>query len=189
MMNYASNITPLILTYNEAPNIGRTLAALDWAERIVVIDSFSTDETLDILRAHPRVEVFQRPFDTHAQQWNYGLAQVQSPWVLSLDADYVLSPALLAELAAWVPNSAVAGYYIPFKYCVYGKPLRSAILPPRLALFERSRSHYVDDGHTQLLVLDAQSSQFKNPIHHDDINVAKPTRIELMNRGLNGEGC
>ena len=71
-----STITPLILTYNEAPNIDRTLASLTWASRIVVIDSQSTDATLAILSRYPQVEVFQRPFDTHAQQWNYGLEQV-----------------------------------------------------------------------------------------------------------------
>lgn len=161
-------ITPIILTYNEAPNITRTLDQLAWAERVVVIDSGSTDATLAILAGYPQVEVLYRPFDTHAQQWNFGLAQVRSPWVLSLDADYVLSPALLAELEQWQPQATIAGYYLPFRYCVFGKPLRGGILPPRLALFERSKSHYVDDGHTQLLMLDGSSDHFKHPIHHDD---------------------
>ena len=54
-----NNITPLILTYNEELNIGRTLSKLGWAKRIVVIDSFSTDRTIDILKAHQRVDIFQ----------------------------------------------------------------------------------------------------------------------------------
>jgi len=163
------NITPLLLTYNEAPNIERTLATLNWAARIVAIDSFSTDETLEILRAHPRVEVFQRKFDTHATQWNYGIDQVQSDWVLSLDADYVLSPALLEELQHWQPEPQIVGYYLPFKYCVFGTPLRGTILPPRQALFSRAHARYVDDGHTQILAVEGgQSGHFKHPIHHDD---------------------
>lgn len=161
-------VTPVILCYNEAPNIGRTLEQLRWAKRIVLIDSFSTDETLTISSQFPQVVTFQRQFDTHAQQWNFGLAQVETTWVLSLDADYVLSSALLAELERWVPTPGVVGYFIPFKYCVYGKPLRSAILPPRQALFDRNQSHYLDDGHTQLLTVNGQSGQFKHPIHHDD---------------------
>jgi glycosyltransferase involved in cell wall biosynthesis len=161
-------ITPLILTYNEAPNLARTLGPLHWAERIVVIDSFSTDETLDILRQHPQCEVFQRKFDTHAQQWNYGLEQIDTPWVLSLDADYVLSPALLQELERWQPDPVLAGYFIPFKYCVFGKPLRGSILPPRQALFARDRARYVDDGHTQMLEVDGGSGHFQHPILHDD---------------------
>lgn len=161
-------VTPLILTFNEAPNIARTLDQLHWALRVVVIDSFSTDETLDIIRKYPQCVVFQRQFDTHAQQWNFGVAQVETKWVLSLDADYVLSPALLDELANWLPEAEVVGYYLPFKYCVYGKPLRSAILPPRQALFDRNKAHYIDDGHTQLLVVEGKSGHFKHPIHHDD---------------------
>ena len=91
-----NEITPLILTYNEASNIDRTLQHLTWAEKIVVIDSFSTDETLEILHSYVQVQVFGRKFDTHAKQWNYGLQQVKSPWVLSLDADYIITDELTA---------------------------------------------------------------------------------------------
>src|SRR5437764_327934 len=78
----------LCSTYNEAPNIGRTLGRLHWAKRIVVVDSMSTDETCQIAKKQAGVAVLQRPFDNHASQWNYGLAQVTTEWVLSLDADY-----------------------------------------------------------------------------------------------------
>ena len=53
-------ITPLILTYNEAPNISRTLDSLRWASEVVVVDSFSTDETATIAASHPNVRVIQR---------------------------------------------------------------------------------------------------------------------------------
>ena len=79
---------PPNLTYNESPNIGRILQRLTWAKRIVVIDSYSTDETLEILKSFPQVDVYQRKFDTFANQDNHGLDQITSEWVLSLDADY-----------------------------------------------------------------------------------------------------
>jgi len=91
-------ITPLILTFNEAPNIDRTLQRLSWASTIVVIDSYSSDETLEILQSYPQIQIFQRKFDTHTNQWNYGLQQVKSEWVLSLDADYMLTDDLIAEI-------------------------------------------------------------------------------------------
>ena len=91
-------ITPLILTHNELSNIERTLSKLAWAKRIVVIDSFSTDGTLDILRCDPRVAVFTHEFVDFAGQCNFGLTQIESAWVLSLDADYELSDELLDEL-------------------------------------------------------------------------------------------
>ena len=164
-------ITPLILTYNEGANIGRTLAGLSWAKRIVVVDSFSTDRTLEILAIVPQVEVVQRPFDTHAQQWNAGLDQIASAWVLSLDADYLITPALRDEIALTLPKAGRfgwAGFRIPFRYCVYGRPLRGTVLPPRLALFRRDSGIYIDDGHTQDLQLQGSCSVLRQPILHDD---------------------
>lgn len=162
------SITPVILTFNEAPNIARTLQRLNWAKRIVIVDSFSTDETLDIITAYPQVEVFQRSFDTHAQQWNYGLAQVSTEWVLSLDADYELTEELIIELSQLSPDLSIKGYEIGFQYCVFGKPLRRTILPPRVALFRKQSATYIDDGHTQLLRVQGETKTLSGLIRHDD---------------------
>src|SRR5262245_31225647 len=92
------DITPMIIAYNEEANIERTLDRLTWAHRILVIDSGSTDRTLEIIRSYPRAEVIYRRFDDFASQCNFGIAQVNTSWVLSLDADYELSDALVTEL-------------------------------------------------------------------------------------------
>lgn len=57
-------VTPLVITFDEAPHFERTLRQLTWASTIVVIDSFSTDATPDILRAYPQVEVYRQKFDS-----------------------------------------------------------------------------------------------------------------------------
>jgi glycosyltransferase involved in cell wall biosynthesis len=165
---HLQEITPLILTFNEAPNLDRTLQQLTWAETIVVIDSFSTDETVEILHAYPQVKVIQRIFDTHTTQWNYGLQQVQSEWVLSLDADYIVTDRLIAEIASLSGDTQIDSYFIKFKFCVFGKPLRGTLLPPRQALFRRSQAIYIDDGHTQLLEVKGKSATLVNYIYHDD---------------------
>jgi glycosyltransferase involved in cell wall biosynthesis len=162
------SITPLILTYNEAPNIDRTLQKLTWAEAIIVVDSFSTDTTLEILANHPQVQVLQRQFDSHAAQWNYGVEQVKTDWILTLDADYVLTEELIEELRHLAVDPAVNGYFALFKYCVFGKPLRGTILPPRQILFKREKGIYIDDGHTQLLQVEGQSGKLSGYINHDD---------------------
>lgn len=161
-------ITPVILTYNEAPNIVRSLQKLTWASRIVIVDSYSTDETLEIVGTCPQVEVFQRKFDTHTNQWNFGIEKVDTDWILSLDSDYVLSDELIDEVGHISPPESVSGYFVSFQYCVFGKPLKGTILPPRQLLFRKERSTYVDDGHTQLLTVEGKSDRLKESVLHDD---------------------
>ena len=143
-------ITPLILTYNEAPNIGRTLAQLAWASDIVVVDSFSDDDTLDIVRTFPQARIYQRNFDTHENQWNFGLreTEIASEWVLGLDADYVLTEEFSAELGGLQPPAEVGGYRASFIYCIGGKRISSGVYPPVTVLYRRGNSSYTQDGHT-----------------------------------------
>ena len=106
-----NDITPLILTFNEAPNIERTLGQLAWARDVVIVDSMSTDRTRELATArHPGVRWFERPFTTHAEQWNFGLEEtsISTEWVLALDADFVLSDALVEELKQLRPETASA---------------------------------------------------------------------------------
>src|SRR5689334_12248300 len=97
-----AEITPLVITYNEAANVPRCLERLRWARRILVLDSGSTDETLALTRRFPNVDVIQRPFDTFAGQCNYGLSQIDTTWVLSLDCDYVLGEGFEHEAKALI---------------------------------------------------------------------------------------
>src|SRR5258705_4385454 len=122
-------ITPLILTYNEAPNIARTLEKLRWARDIVVVDSFSNDDTAEIAKSFSSVRLHQREFDSHQNQWNFGLREtgLTTPWVLALDADYVLTDEFIAELKLLQPDTATSGYRAHFIYCIKGKRLRSGI--------------------------------------------------------------
>lgn len=170
------SITPLILTYNEEANIRRVLGRLDWARRIVVVDSGSTDATLSILQADPRVEVLHRSFDTFAAQCNFGLTHVDTEWTLSLDADYVCSEQLIAELRALPDEPVAGGYAAGFRYCVFGRPLRSTLYPARTVLFRRQLAHYVEDGHAHAVVVRGSVGRLEGTIDHDD---RKPLSVWL----------
>lgn len=163
-------ITPLILTYNEAPNITRTLEAVSWAKDIVVLDSFSDDDTLEIAKSFPRVRVFQRTFDCHRKQWEFGLKEtrIATPWVLALDADYVVSDELIHELKNLRPNGQTAGYRANFVYCINGKKLHSGIYPPVTVLYRREAASYIQDGHTQRVALEGPVENLRSPVFHDD---------------------
>lgn len=163
-------ITPILLTFNEEANIARTLAGLKWANDIVVVDSGSTDYGLQILRANSRVRIFQRAFDSHAEQWNYALQEtaIRTRWVLALDADYVLTDRLVTELSSLTPENDVSGYRASFIYCINGRPLWGSLYPPGLVLYRRERGGYVQDGHTQRLRITGKVKPLKSPILHDD---------------------
>jgi glycosyltransferase involved in cell wall biosynthesis len=163
-----SEITPLILTYNEAPNIGRALHQVAWAKRIVVVDSFSTDRTLEIVREFKQVEVFQRSFDSFASQCNYGLERIKTEWVLSLDADYILTDELVKELRGLRPKDDVNAYSAKFLYCVFGKALRGTLYPPRKVLYRLAYAKYEDDGHAHRVSVVGGAAELLSPILHDD---------------------
>ena len=162
-----TDVTPLVITYNEEANIARTLAAISWAQRIVVVDSGSTDKTLAILQAAPNVEVHTRPFDNFASQCGFGLAFIQTAYALSLDADHVMTPELVKEIAGIDPQD-VAGWEAPFTYCIDGRPLRASLLPPRLVLFRTTSGAYENDGHAHRAVVSGRTERLRNPLRHDD---------------------
>lgn len=161
-------ITALILTKNEEPNLRRVLDRLTWLQRVVILDSFSTDTTLDIANSYPNVEVFQRKFDTHGNQWNYGLSLLKSKWALTLDADYVLTSEFIQETKNIIATPQNEAYETTFSFLVFGKKLSGDNTTPRPVLFDIDKCIYFDDGHTQRLKVNGTTGRYKSYILHDD---------------------
>jgi len=183
------SLTALILTYNEQENLHRTLNALAWIPKVLVIDSFSTDRTIEIAGTFPNVAIKQRVFDSLAAQCNYGLDLVQTDWVLSIDADYVVSAELAEEIRSVLKAEVgdqrseisgqksevrgekeveVAGYSAGFRYCVFGIPLRTSLYPPRTVLYRPSRARYWNEGHGHRVVIGGRVEKLNGKIDHDD---------------------
>lgn len=166
-MNLA-DITPVVLTFNEEANLARCLDRLTWAKEVVVLDSHSTDRTAAVAASFANVRVEQRAFDDHTTQWNHAVSLCKTPWMLSLDADYVMSPDVATEVSALEPNPDTTAYYARFRYCIMGKVLRASLYPPRAILFRKDSCTYVEDGHTQLLHVEGQSGELRSVVLHDD---------------------
>lgn len=161
------DVTPLIVSYNEEQNLPRVLAALAWAKQILIVDSGSTDDTAGIAAADPRIRFISRQFEAHANQWNFGLTQVNTEWTLALDADYIC-PAGLAEELERLPAGRDS-YFADFTYAIFGKLLRGALYPARAVLFRTAACHYEQDGHTQRLAVDERrAGRLRSKIIHDD---------------------
>ena len=164
------HITPVLLTYNEEQNVRRTLSRLSWAKDVVVVDSGSTDRTLAILASFSNVRMFKRSFDSHGNQWRYAVdeTQIATDWILRLDADYQMSDALIAEIAALDPNSAVSAYRISFDYAIFSHKLLSSLYPANTILLRRGRFSVRDRGHTEAWDVTGPVGTLSAVITHDD---------------------
>lgn len=163
-------ITPLILTYNEEPNIRRTLQSLRWADRVVVLDSGSTDLTESIARSFLNVDWRLRPFDCHYAQWEYGIhkTNIQTEFVFALDADMSVPPGFVEEMKTHFLDGKFGGGITQFEFRILGQPLVGSIYPPQLRLFRRSGITVTQQGHTQEFSFDGPIYRFTTPIIHDD---------------------
>jgi glycosyltransferase involved in cell wall biosynthesis len=163
-------ITPVVLTYNEAPNIARVLERLRWARDVVVVDSHSTDATRRIVEGFPNTRLFTRPFDSHLDQWTYAIGEtsIGTDWVLRLDADHLLTEAVIGELANLDPPADVVAYLTPFSYSVYGTALRESVYMPAIRLMRRGRTRLYHEGHCERVAADGRVGRLRNPVVHDD---------------------
>ena len=134
----------------------------------MIIDSGSTDLTLEIIGQHPQAVVIRRDFDSAAAQCNFGLTHIDSEWVLSLDADYVLSDGLISEIGSLRPTDNISGFLASFIYRIFGHSLRASVYPKRAVLYRKSSAIYVDEGHTQRVRIQGDLLVLEHPIYHDD---------------------
>src|SRR5512140_3128964 len=112
-----------IVAMNEEANLGRTLASVRWADEIVVVDSGSTDRTCDIAREFG-AKVIHEPWRGYVAQKNYALEVCTQDWILALDADEEVTPALADEIRQAIAANGNRGYAIPRKNLFMGRWMR-----------------------------------------------------------------
>jgi glycosyltransferase involved in cell wall biosynthesis len=125
-----SPVSVIILTYNEAANIRGCLESIqDFTEEVFLVDSFSTDKTLEIARAYTQ-NIFQNPWTHYAgqRQWALHNLPFNNEWILFLDADERLTTALINEITQVLNNEIrkprCGGYYVPRKFIFLGRQIR-----------------------------------------------------------------
>jgi glycosyltransferase involved in cell wall biosynthesis len=96
--NSTIKLSVLIITLNEEEHLEALLSDLDFADEIVIIDSFSTDRTADIAKSYPKVKFTQHKFENFSAQRNFAISQAKNDWILFLDADEFLTPELKQEV-------------------------------------------------------------------------------------------
>ncbi|MCD6578723.1 glycosyltransferase family 2 protein [bacterium] len=164
----------IITTFNEERNIGRCLDSLYWAENINVIDSFSTDKTVEIVNSYDknRVKVIQHKYESPAQQKNWAIEQVKGKWILILDADEVLTEELIKEIKQVISHPSKTGESVAYK--IYrsnfflGKRIRFSGWQNDfvIRLFRKGNGKYNDVMLHEKLIVDGKLGKLKNKMEH-----------------------
>jgi glycosyltransferase involved in cell wall biosynthesis len=163
-------VTPVVLTFNEEPNIERSLASLAWARDVVVLDSGSTDATEAIARSFSNVRWHTRTFDRHGAQWEHAIRStgIATKYVLALDADYAVPEAFVRELEQRYLPGEFDGGIAGFEYRLLGRSLMGSVYPAKAVIFRPSRLTIAQPGHTQEMHVDGSMYRFAAKLIHDD---------------------
>lgn len=121
----SERLTAVILTYNEARHIAACIESVRFADEVLVFDSFSTDTTPEIARA-AGARLLQRAFDDYAGQRNAALEAAGAGWVLFVDADERVTPALAQEVRAAIAGPGAVGFDIPRHNYIFGQLTKGA---------------------------------------------------------------
>jgi glycosyltransferase involved in cell wall biosynthesis len=163
----------LILTHNEALNIADCLWSVAWADEVFVVDSLSSDRTVDIARQHG-ARIHAHAFEGYARQRNWALENLpfSHEWVLVLDADERVPPALAEEIGRALEYNPhdYAGFYLDRRLFFLGRWLKRGGLHPSwiLRLFKREAGQFEDRPLNEHVVLRGPAGYLKHPLDHKD---------------------
>ena len=113
-------LTAVILTLNEAKHIQECVESLAWADKVVVFDSYSDDDTVQLAES-AGATVLQCKFENYAQQRNAALDAIETDWVFFVDADERGTPILGEEIREVIATHVEAGWYVPRHNYIFGK--------------------------------------------------------------------
>jgi glycosyltransferase involved in cell wall biosynthesis len=162
-------ITAAIITYNEEKKIERCLKSLDWVDEIVVIDSFSSDRTVDICKRFTQ-KVYQYSWpNNYAEQKTRAHEHATHDWILFLDADEVVTRALRDEIVSSLNAGLVAhAFAIPRREFFGGKWIKAGGWYPqyKTILYSKSQGAWINPIHEKF-VTRGRTGYLENPILHD----------------------
>jgi glycosyltransferase involved in cell wall biosynthesis len=164
----ALKVSAVIITYNEEQIIEKTLSQLYWCDEIIVVDSYSTDNTVRICTAYG-CKVFSRHFDGYGSQKQFAISQATNDWVLNIDADEVLTDELVQEIIN-LPQSDTqhAGFAFRMnmvflnKEFIYGKESGRYFL----RLFNRQKGGVTGDKVHEGIQVNGPVKKLKHIVHH-----------------------
>ncbi|MNQ28639.1 SPBc2 prophage-derived glycosyltransferase SunS [compost metagenome] len=163
-------LSVLIITLNEELHIKSLLNDIDFADEIIVIDSYSIDRTVSIIESFENIKVIQNQFINYTAQRNFAIDQAQNSWILFIDADEKLSPNLKSEIIATINKKNAANAYLIYRTFMFkNKKLRfSGWQTDKIfRLFNKTNCRYDENRMVhEKLVVNGPIATLKNKIIH-----------------------
>jgi glycosyltransferase involved in cell wall biosynthesis len=181
-----------ILTYNEELDIADCIESASVSDDIIVVDSFSTDQTIEIASRYP-VRIVQHQFESHGKQRTWMLENILTKyeWVYILEADERMTPELFAECLAATKRQDRIGYYVAERVIFMGKWIRHSTQYPRyqLRLFQKGKVWFDDYGHTEREVCDGTTGFLQETYPHYTSGKGLSRWIDKHNRYSSDEAA
>ena len=159
-------ISVIVITKDEEKNISDCLKSVEWGDEIIVVDSESTDKTIELAKKITD-KVFIRKWEGYVSQKRYALSLANNEWVLSLDADERVTPELKDEILNLSPGN-ISGFRIRRKNFLLKKEITSCGWEKdyQLRLFKKDKTVLSDRLVHEKFIVDGQVDTLKNPILH-----------------------
>jgi len=160
-------LSSITITGNEAVNIADCLDSLSFCDERVVVDGGSTDDTVTIAEKHGAV-VYQHPWTDHGAQKNIALSHATGDWVLMLDADERVPPALAAEIKQAIEHDRADGFEVPRMSSFCGRWMRHSGWYPDyvIRLFRRNRGRFSEHRVHTRVICDGKVERLATPLTH-----------------------
>lgn len=182
-----AKISGLIITFNEERHIAEVLQCFHFCDEIIVVDSFSTDNTVAIAQNFPKVKVIQNTFEDYTKQRNLALSYAQHDWVLFLDADERTTPELEAEIVKTInSNSAKDAYYFYRLFFVGNILIRFSGTQndKNFRLFRKSKAQYAPDKKVhETLNVNGNTGHLENKLLHYSFENYEAFKAKMISYG------
>lgn len=167
-MKQEFSLSACIITFNEESRIRDCLESVKWVDEIIVVDSLSTDKTVDICREYSN-KVYQRAWPGNIDQKNYTIGLAENDWILCLDADERLSPGLREEIQDAIHNPGdVLGFFFPRRSFYLGRWICHGEWYPdyQLRLFKRGCAQWQGTNPHGRVVVQGKTAYMKHDLYH-----------------------
>ena len=182
------DISGLIITFNEEKNIREVLECFDFCNEIVIVDSFSTDKTLEIAKSFSNVKIIQNKFEDFTKQRNLALDNATNDWVLFLDGDERITPELRTEIIAELNNPMKKdAYYFYRKFFFAGKPINfsGTQSDKNFRLFRKSKARYIAEKKVhETLDVKGKIGILENKLLHYSVSDYESYKNKMIHYGV-----